>query len=49
MEQLLNSLKELKDMPVAALATAVVLGAFGLAAFAIYTVGKISGGTRGRK
>lgn len=49
MEQFFNSLKELKDMPVAALGTAIVLGAFALAAFAIYTVGKISGGTRGRK
>ena len=49
MEQFFNSLKELKDMPVAALGTAVVLGAFALAAFAIHTMGKISGGPRGRK
>jgi hypothetical protein len=49
MEQVFNSLREIKDMPVAALGTVIMLGAFALAAFAIYTVGKISGGTRGRK
>jgi hypothetical protein len=49
MEQVLNSLKEIKDMPAAALGTLIVLGAFGLAAFAIYTVGKIAGRAHGRK
>jgi hypothetical protein len=49
MEQFFNSLKELKEMPLAALGTAIVLGAFALAAFAIHTMGKISGGPRGRK
>jgi hypothetical protein len=49
MEQVFNSLKEIKDMPVAALGTVVVLGAFALAAFAIYTVGKMARGNRGGK
>jgi hypothetical protein len=49
MEQVFNSLKEIKDMPVAALGTVVVLGAFALAAFAIYAVGKMARGNRGGK
>jgi hypothetical protein len=48
MQQIVTLAKELKDMPVAALGTVIVLGAFALSAFAIYTVGKMGRGRRGR-
>jgi hypothetical protein len=48
MQQIVGFAKELKDMPVAALGTVIVLGAFALAAYAIYVVGKSARGRRGR-
>jgi hypothetical protein len=48
MSQIVNFAQEIKDMPVAALVTVIVLGAFALSAFAIYTVGKMAKGRRGR-
>jgi len=48
MQQVVDFAKEIKDMPVAALGTVIVLGAFALSAFAIFIVAKMARGARGR-
>ncbi len=48
MKEILEFSKELKDMPVAALVTVVILGAFALSAFAIHAVSKNNRGHHGR-
>ena len=48
MQQVVGFVKEIKDMPPAALGTVVVLGAFALSAFAIYMIAKVARGSRGK-
>jgi hypothetical protein len=48
MQQVVDFVKEIRDMPPAALGTVVVLAAFALSAFAIYMIAKVARGPRGR-